>query len=76
MARTKERWQAKALHGIFREGRAVVIPLRLDHDPDRVVELRIQLSSIDRFMKTIDKEANPPKPVGADNGGKHYSDEF
>ena len=76
MARTKVRWTGRLLKkGMFKDGGSVVIPMRLDHDPERVVEVPIQVSSVKAFCEALTKEAFPTKPVGANNAGKHWAEE-
>lgn len=53
MARTKERWIAYYAGGAFLDGRTVVAPIRLANQPDRLVELRLPASQVERFLKGI-----------------------
>lgn len=73
MARTKARWSGKILKNIFRDGGSVVLMARLEHDPDRVVELRVNRSSVEALTGAIVKAAEISEPEG---NGKHHVDEF
>lgn len=76
MARTKSRWTGRLLKkGMFKDGGSVIVPMRLDHEPDRVVEVPIQISSVKAFCEALNKEAFPPVPAGKGNAGRHYSEE-
>lgn len=76
MSRTKSRWTGRLLKkGMFKDGGSVIIPMRLEHEPDRVVEVPIQISSVKAFCEALNREAFPPEPVGKNNAGKHWAEE-
>lgn len=53
MARTKERWIAYYAGGTIADGRTIVVPVRLANQPDRLVELRLPASTVERFLTGI-----------------------
>lgn len=73
MARTKARWQGKILKNMFRDGGSVVVMARLEHDPDRVVELRVNRSNVEALTGALMKTAELEEAAG---NGKHHADEF
>lgn len=58
MARTKERWVGRPVGAPFLDGRTVIIPVRLDHDPTRLVEIRVSLSAVDRHLLGVERAAD------------------
>lgn len=72
MARTKARWTGKALKMIRREGSKIIIPVKLDNDPDRTVEIGLPLSSVDSFVGAIEKQ----RPEKGETNGRHAIEEF
>lgn len=72
MARPKARWNGKILKQMFRDGGSVVLLGRLEHDPDRITEFRINRSSVEAFVKEVLKTAE----LEETNGKHHEADEF
>lgn len=72
MARTKQRWAGRVIRNVFRDGGSVVLMARLEHDPDRVVELRVNRSSAEALVKAIMKAAEL-EPESAN--GKHAAED-
>ena len=72
MARTKVRWQGRILRNMFRDGGSLVVMARLDHDPERVVELRVPRSSVMDMTKTMIRQAELETP---ENNGKHAAED-
>ena len=71
MARTKSRWTGRILRNMFRDGGSVVLMARLEHEPDRVVELRINRSSIEPFTQALARTAELEE-----SNGKHAAEEW
>lgn len=55
MARTKARWHGKILRNLFRDGGSVVMLGRLEHDPDRITEFRVNRSNVGAFTLAVVK---------------------
>lgn len=55
MARTKVRWYGKILRNLFRDGGSVVLLGRLEHDPDRITEFRVNRSNVPAFVAAVVK---------------------
>lgn len=92
MARTKARWHGKLLRNMFRDGGSVVLLGRLENDPDRITEFRVNRSNAVPFALAVLKEAEPTqeeltgmvdslgKMIGPQKSeptnGRHAVDEF
>lgn len=57
MARTKARWHGRILRNMFRDGGSVVLLGRMEHDPDRITEFRVNRSNVVPFTLSVLKEA-------------------
>lgn len=58
MARPKSRWHGKLLRNMFRDGGSIVLLGRLEQDPDRITEFRINRSNVEAFVSAVVKEAD------------------
>lgn len=90
MARPKARWQGRILKNMFRDGGSVVLLGRLEHDPDRITEFRINRSNVAAFTVATVKEAELSESdikslldsltkiiaPEMESNGKHHVDEF
>lgn len=90
MARTKARWHGKLLRNMFRDGGSVVLLGRMEQDPDRITEFRVNRSNVGPFVASVVKEAElEPSAIGdvidtlsklagppESKGGRHATDEF
>lgn len=91
MARTKVRWHGKILRNMFRDGGSVVLLGRMEHDPDRITEFRVNRSNAVPFTLSVLKEAELTEreirdmiltltkmiePKEEGTPGKHLAEEF
>lgn len=58
MARPKARWHGKILRQMFRDGGSIVLLGRMEHDPDRITEFRVNRSNITAFLSQVVKESD------------------
>lgn len=70
MARPKARWSGRILRNMFRDGGSVVLLGRLEHDPDRITEFRINRSNVQAFCQAIIRTAELEE-----SNGKHSEPE-
>lgn len=72
MARPKARWHGRLLKNMFIDGGSVVLLGRLEHDPDRIVEFRINRSNVEAFVTAVSTTAG----ITEDAGKHHEADAF